>query len=794
MRECSKNSSFIRLKKQNSKYKPKTIIRFFLTIIVLINVLSCSSTRYVPDDKYLLNKNEVSINNKKNIDLDALKGYEKQRPNKTILGIKFHLGLYNLSNINKKGWPNNWLRKIGEEPVVYDKFETLATEEQFRKYLESKGYYHAIVTDTVKIKKRKADVTYNIKLNKPYIIHRINYFFEDTSLRPLIMADTSQSLIHPGQIFDKDILQRERIRIEDYLRNRGYYKFSKEYIYFDAVKLPDVYQIDLTLGIKKFTEVTQDSTNKPTEHRQYRINKVYIHPNFSSALMFSDTLTEQPPQDTLLYENMEFLYSGKLKIKPSVITQSDYILPGELYKLDNVNKTYQHLSSLGIYKLVNIEFNEPKNGKIDSLGRYPLNSDIELTRRKVQSFQLETLGTNSSGDLGARENFSYYNWNLFRGAEVFQVRLTGAIEAIRNPETNALSYMHETGVQASIKIPKFLLPLRTKGFVKKFNPKTTITSAYNYQDRPEYVRTIANATFGYLWRGNSYVTHNFSPFELNYVRLPFIDSTYYANYIEPNNFLKSSYINHLVGDMRYSFEYTNQDIEKKRDFIYLKVSLESAGDLLYAYSKLTDRKKSPVDNSYHYFGVPFFQYFKTDIDFRHYNVIDQGNKIVSRLFIGVGYPYGNSISLPFEKKYFAGGPNGIRAWSTRSLGPGSYSGDTVGYPNSMADMKLEGNVEYRFHLFWKLEGALFVDAGNIWSVRNEPTRPGAEFKWNTFYKDIAVGSGFGTRFDFSYLLIRFDFGIKLRDPGIQNGNKWIIANRPFKLSDFTVQFGLGYPF
>jgi outer membrane protein assembly factor BamA len=246
--------------------------------------------------------------------------------------------------------------------------------------------------------------------------------------------------------------------------------------------------------------------------------------------------------------------------------------------------------------------------------------------------------------------------------------------------------------------------------------------------------------------------------------------------------------------MRYGFEYSNQDIEKKHNFVFLKATLESAGNLLYAYSKFTNHTKSTTDSIYQYFGVPFFQYFKTDIDFRHYNIINQGNKVVSRIFIGVGYPYGNSISLPFEKKYFAGGPNGIRAWSTRSLGPGSYQGDTVGYPNSLADMKLEANLEYRFHLIWKLEGAFFIDAGNIWSVRNEPSRPGAEFKWNKFYKDIAVGSGFGTRFDFSYLLIRFDFGIKLRDPAIQGDNKWIIANRPFRLSDFTIQFGLGYPF
>ena len=794
MRESSKNSSFFQLKKQNIKYNKATFIKLALAIVVFINITSCSSTKYVPKEKNLLVKNEILIDSKKGIDPNTLKGYEKQRPNKTILGVKFHLGLYNLSNIKKKGWPNNWLRKIGEEPVIYDKYRTNDTKEMFIEYLKSKGYYHAVVTDSVKIKKRKAKVTYNIKLNKPYIINKINYFFEDTSLRPLIFADTVNSLIHSGQIFDKERLQRERIRIENYLRNKGYYKFSKEYIYFDAVKLPGVNKIDLTLGIKEFMEGTQENPGKPMEHRQYKISHVFVNLNFNSALSFNDTTSKNVSSDTLIYENIDFLHSGKLRIKPNVISQSNYILPGELYRQDNVNKTYLHLSSLGIYKMVNINFNEPKNDKSDSLGHYPLNCNIELTRRKVQSFQFETLGTNSSGDLGIRENFSYYNWNLFRGAEVFQIRFTGAIEGIRNPITNVLSNMHELGVQTNIQFPKFLLPIRSRGFVKKFNPKTTVTVAYNYQNRPEYLRTIVNGSFGYQWKGNSYITHTLLPFELNYVKLSQIDSAYYATYIEPNNYLKASYINHLVSDMRYGFEYSNQDLEKKHNFIYLKATLESAGNLLYAYSKVTNGTKSTNDSSYQYFGVPFFQYFKTDIDFRHYNVINQGNKVVSRFFIGVGYPYGNSISLPFEKKYFAGGPNGIRAWSTRSLGPGSYQGDTVGYPNSLADMKLEANLEYRFHLIWKLEGALFIDAGNIWSVRNEPSRPGAEFKWNKFYKDIAVGSGFGTRFDFSYLLIRFDFGIKLRDPAIQGDNKWIIANRPLRLSDFTVQFGLGYPF
>ena len=355
--------------------------------------------------------------------------------------------------------------------------------------------------------------------------------------------------------------------------------------------------------------------------------------------------------------------------------------------------------------------------------------------------------------------------------------------------------MWEGGIEAILSVPKILVPFRARQFTMRFNPKTLFNISYNYQDHPDYyIRTIASTSLSYKIKGNQFNSHQFFPVEFSYVLLPGGIKNKELRKDIMGSSQEKSFVDHTILDTRYTFEYSTQVVEKKGNFVYFRSNLESAGNIIYAFSQLTSS-----ENDTTFIKVPYFRYVKCDFDFRFNEQIRQGNRLVYRIFVGVGHPLGNQKVLPFEKMYFAGGPNGIRAWQSAELGPGSdtTNKDSLQFVDKLGDVKLEANLEYRFPLFWKIEGALFVDAGNIWTIYEADNRPGMSFAWNRFYKEIAVGTGLGFRFDLSFLIIRTDFGWKMRDPFIINGSRWIDLNRSVKYSfddRFTFQFGIGYPF
>ncbi len=769
-------------------------LRFLKNILypLLLFFISCSPAKYVPKENYLLSKNKIKIEQGK-IEKSKLKNYIRQQPNKKILGFRLNLALYNISNLSKTKWPHGWLRKIGEEPVIFDPFLTKQTVSQLEKYLETKGYYNAIVKDTTVYRgKRNAKVYYSINPKEPYCIRNIYYLFEDTSLMTIVLNDTINSLITKGMLFDKDVLQEERIRIEDVLKQNGYFRFSKEYIYYTAEVIPEINKIDLTLGIKEFIEGEVDRKSKVRHHKKYGIHNVTIYPDFTAYEAFSQPLKENNP-DTFKYNNIKFIVNQKKKIKPSVISSHNYINPGQIYNYNNVDKTYRNLSSLGLFKFVNVQFSEPKNQNQETFGLNPLDCKIELTRNKVQSYEVEFVGTNSYGDLGVRSNLLYKNLNLFRGAEIFNFKLTGAIEALKD---SLYSRSVVFGTEFRIEIPKFLLPLRSQEFVKKYSPKTFFSLALNHRAEKKYVKTYASAAIGYTWKGNRHLRHSVYPLELNFVQ---VDEEKSKDILEDSTYiyLWPSFTDHMVGVSRYAVEYNNQEIGKAKDFMYFKMNLETSGNLLFALSKLTNRSTNNEGN-YLFFEVPFSQYLRSDFDFRYYRVFDAKNSLVYRIFFGLAYPYGNLKSVPYEKKYFVGGPNSVRAWNAYTLGPGSYNDTTSNkvlrkYKNP-GDIKLELNLEYRFKLFWKLEGALFMDAGNIWDIYKQDERPNAFFEWNRFFKELAIGTGFGTRFDFPYILLRIDLGMKVKDPSLPQGKRFVFLDQNYKGKLFTLQFGIDYPF
>jgi outer membrane protein assembly factor BamA len=441
--------------------------------------------------------------------------------------------------------------------------------------------------------------------------------------------------------------------------------------------------------------------------------------------------------------------------------------------------------------MVDIRFSEVE-------GETPmLDCEVLAVPATKQSYAIKFEGTNSGGNIGAAANVSYRHRNLFGGSEQFDLSFTGALENLKRGSTvsdstySGLGLMQEFGVDARLRIPKFLLPVKTTQFIRKYNPQTNIRLSYNFQKRPDYTRTLASASFGYDWRGNEKLRHRVFPLEASLILTPY-KSQEFQDWLE-GKYLFYSYEPHFIVNSRYSMLWSNQKLLKNQNFQDVRLNIEPAGNLLYfGFSTFTPR---PDSASFKILGVDFAQYLKADIDFRSYTFLYEDISLILRGFAGVGLAYGNSNAMPFEKQYFSGGANSIRAWQVKSLGPGSYQDpNQSAYPNQTGDVKLEANMEYRFKLFWKLEAALFLDVGNIWSLSAADDREGAGFKFNRFYKELAVGTGVGTRAVFSFFVFRFDLGIPLRSPYPIEGDNWLPGNAGVKGRDLTFNLAIGYPF
>jgi outer membrane protein assembly factor BamA len=778
-------------------------------ILFFIFVTSCNPTKYVPEGETLLNENHISVN-KEGIKKSDLVPYVKQVPNKRIFGSRFYLGLYDLSNINKDKWPHNWLRNIGEAPVIYDPSAMVKTKEQIKSYVESKGYFDGKVTDTVKTENRKSDVFYNVDLLRPYTIRNLTYEIADSNIRKLCYFDSVNCLIKRGKPYDVDVLQAERTRFERFIRDHGFYSFSSDYISFMVDSTIGNRQVNIIYKVKDFSKV--DAFNRITTgpFAIFTVKNVYIYPDFVPKEALESGASYLNSLDTTYYKGYYFVTSRKTpEVKYDLLIECLYVKPGSVYNVTSTEETQTHLLLLKIFRLVNISYSDAKENENSQGMELKLNCNIQLTLLSKQSYKVELEGTNSAGNLGGALNLIYQNVNLFHGAELFSTKLKGAYSAYSQPN-KALSSTQEYGLETSLRLPDFVIPfLKSENFIKKYNPSTNLIASYDYQSLPLYTRTIANVSFGYDWKSSLYQEHIVNPLQLSLVNVPYIDAGYQAK-IDSSSYLASSYKNVLIVGGSYSFIYNTQPIKNSKDFWFLRINAETAGNLLGLAERLAGGQKTSggqtnlegvlIDSTktYKILGQPYAQYVRADIDLRYNYRFNDVSSIVYRGFFGIGIPYGNSKEVPFEKQYFSGGSNGIRAWQVRTLGPGSYNPNPGNassvFLNETADIKLEANAEYRFKLFWILEGALFVDAGNIWSYNYDPTRPGAQFTFNRFYKEIAVGTGTGFRFDFNFVIARIDIGMKLRDPLLPDGARWIFLNGPYKRNDFTIVLGIGYPF
>lgn len=772
------------------KYKFYSL-RELCFMVCLIVLASCNSTRFVPEGKYLLNKISVKADDK-SLKREELKLHIRQKENLRILGfLKFHLGVYNLSSGTKA---NDWLKRVGEAPVLYDEFQTQKSKEQLQIYLKNKGYYNAVVKDSLEISqpKKKVNLIFDIKTGTPYRVRNYLYSIKDKSLESVLLKDTANQLLKPNDVFDLDIMNAERQRIATFFKNRGYYKFSEDFVSFLADSNFYSHQVDLTLNIED-VPLNKD-VPKTVPHQKYKIRNYLINPIAKTIDLSGDQSVQK--LDTLVENDYRFIYSGKLKYRPVLFYNLNRMKDSVWYSLQNAEKTYRALNRLKQFKLINISFNEITPLSSDSIPL--LDCKMQLSPLPRQNFSVDVEGTNSSGNIGVAGNLNYQHRNVFGGAEVFDVQLKGARE--RQALTNNNFNTREFGVESSLTIPKFLSFIKGKRMFSFQIPETKFTVGFNYQKRPDYTRTITNLKFGYNWKTSDYLLHTLNLVDLNYVNIFKLDEGFF-NKIE-DLYIKSSYTDHLIFASNYSWMYNTQNINKREDYEYFRMNLESAGSLLSLYTRLINKAKvvdvdsiTGVRSSYYeILNTRFAQYLKGDFEYRYGHMINKSSSVVGRAFFGIGVPFGNFNVLPFEKKYFTGGANGIRAWQVRSLGPGSYTVPSDAYPNQSSDVKLEANLEYRFKMFWRLEGAFFTDAGNVWAINYKDNRDGAVFKFDRFYKQIAIGSGFGLRFDFTYFLFRLDLGMKMRDPSLPEGRRFIPGNYPITTDHFNLSFAIGYPF
>lgn len=768
--------------------KRKVQLYLYITLVALLT--SCSVNKFIPEEHYLLDEVHI-ISDTEEVQPSMFTSYIRQNPNaKWFNLVKVPMHIYCMSGKDSTNSFNRFLQKLGDAPVIYDAIVTQKSQREIEKAVRNMGYMRAKVELETEVKKNRIKVNYRIKAGRPYIIQQIAYNIDDMTINDFIEKDTIHSYLHTGMPFDVVALDNERNRITKLLQNNGYYKFHKDFIVYQADTVRNTFQVNLTMKLLPFQLKKEDF---PTKHRQYTIRNV----NFLTEDNLINQENNYTGYQSLQHKGLQIFYQDKMYIRPNTLSNFNYIRPNKLYSEQDVQNTYTSMGRLRALKYTNIRFDEVLDN--DSA---QLDANVLLTKGKNQSLSFEIEGTNSAGDLGAAASMTFQHRNVFKGSETFTMKVRGAYEAITGlQEGYENDDYKEYGIEASLNFPEFKFPFLSADFKRKIRATSEVGLSFNSQNRPEFTRTLASAKWGYRWVDRKSSQHRFDLLDVNYIYVPW-KSENFKNYLENltdrNSILIKSYEDQLIVRMGYTYTYNSANDKSRtstnRNSYSIRMNLEEAGNLLYLGSKAI-HSAPKEDKGYVIANIPFAQYIKGDIDFaRNWN-IDERNSLVFHIGMGVAYPYGNSQVLPFEKRYFSGGPNSVRGWSVRSLGPGSYKGTegNMNYINHSGDIKLDVNLEYRTHLFWKFNGAAFIDAGNIWNIRDYEGQEEGTFRFNRFYKQLAVAYGLGLRFDLDYLIIRFDGGMKAVNPMKTGKDKYPFL-RPKFSRDFAFHFAVGYPF
>lgn len=803
-----------------------------------IGLFACSPTRRLQEGQYLLVANKVvELHKTRKGYKDDIADYVQQKPNRKILGIsRFYLQLYNIPDPVKlengydkskmppdtlmgekpekdfvrlpSAWQHyvdsirtrlgHWLQDIGEPPTLLDSFKIDKSVKQLTRYARNKGYFDVVVRDSVSFKKKKATVHYLVDRGEPYKVDSIFYRINNPVIHDLVMKVQSKSGLKPGMRYDLDEFDDERDRLTRVLRMQGFYLFRKDFIRFEADTQRHNHRLNLTMIIDDPDQLYLQGkdTIEVNKHKQFLIKEIYIIPNYQLR-------ESQYYADTVHIGHYHFLYNGKLKFNPKILAQCIIFDHNQLYNQRNEERTQRSFSEMRLFKYIHIRYEPVFSEKTYEL----LNVYIELSPTPKQNLGVDLQGTNTEGNLGVSLALSYQNKNIFKGGDLLEFRVTtGAEIQVLQGDSAALDTTYqgvgpfntfEAGAQLSLLTPRFLFPIPINKVKKWAKPKTRITLAFNYQIRPDYERWIGSISFGYEWTQTNteqtfLVRHIINPIEVSVVSIQ--KDSAFSKFIDQvdDQFVRNSFRDHFIPGASYTFLYNNQDVNNPlKDFFFIRANAQIGGNLFSLFSLIGNDQ--PVNGSHTVFNIPYSQFARFDVDFRFYARFTLAHSIATRAYIGVGVPYGNSTVLPFEKSFYAGGANDLRAWLPRTLGPGSYQGiSDTGRIDQVGDMKILVNAEYRFKIYRFIEGALFADFGNIWLVRKDVDRPNGEFAFDRFWNEFALGSGVGLRLNFNFFIFRVDVALPMRDPTKPAGERWVIAK--LQPNQVRVNIGIGYPF
>ncbi len=775
------------------------IITVIAVCVWLISLSACHTTRHVPEGRMLLDHVDIEVTNDSTstdkVKPSELSNYLRQKPNHRVLGLwPLRLMTYDLSGRDSTHWWNKWLRRLGHPPVIYSQQATSQSASQLRLAMINRGYMGATVhVDTATHSgDKKIDVTYHVNTGKAHRVNKIKYEFADSAIAGLIRADSTNFTLNPGDKLDRNLLDAERTRLTNLIQDHGYYAFLKDYINFTADTAANDLGVDLTMAVK--------APPGDTRHNVYRIRSIIYEPDYNPV--------RQTPIlcDTIRYLDISVIYdaaAGAPYIKPKMLWDNTFLEPGSIYSAKQVTRTYEALARLGIVKSVSIEM-VPAHISHDDGTRW-LDAVIRLTRNSLQGITAELEGTNSEGDLGFGVGLTYRHRNIFHGSELLSIKARGSYESLSGNLEGLINNRYtEAGAEIAITLPKFRAPFLRRSFRRTVLASTEFALNFNYQERPEYTRVIAGTGWKYKWDSRDNNTRRiFDLIDISYVYLPRSTINFLDDIAPSNPLLRYSYEDHFIMRMGFSFYKTNktapslmslpgQPRKPRRNIYTLRASVESAGNLLYAISSAIGQSKH--ENAYKIFGIQYAQYMKGEIDYMRAHNFDNRSSLAFHAGFGIGVPYGNSSMMPFEKRFYAGGANGVRGWGVRTLGPGRYNShnSVTDFINQCGDIRIDLNLEYRIKLFWVFEGAAFIDAGNIWTIRNYENQPNGIFRFDSFYKELAWAYGLGIRLDFDYFLLRFDLGMKAYNPAI--GQECWPLFHPNWHRDATFHFSVGYPF
>ncbi len=783
---------------RNLIYQMKKRKFLYLGIVfVILLTCSCSNTKYLPVGEDLFVGSTIKIESKDPIkDKSNLKSelskLARPKPNERILWLRPKLWFYNIAGPNPKKGLKKWMKKkLGEAPVLLSDEHPKENADLMVNRLNSLGYFDSNVKYKITSVKRKATIEYTATVSKPYVLSKITFPEMQDELSTRIKTTEEKSLLKPGDQYNLNKIKDERVRIDYELKNTGYYFFTPDYLLFQADSNATDKTISLQLVVKK---------DAPAKAKvSYVLNDIYILPSYS----LTKDSTRRGKTDTINYESYHYINTDSA-FHPSAIVRSVFLKKGDAYSRKAHNLTITRLMGMGVFKFASIKFADTI---INNQGI--LDVWINLTQLEKKSLQLQVQAvTKSNNYTGPALTLSYKNRNLSKGAELFIFNIDGSFETQLTGVKKGLNSF-EVGANTQLFVPKFITPFKVRNESSQFVPKTKFDLGFRALQRVEYFNmNSGNFSYGYTWKETAQKEYQIDPISINFAKLTKTTNAF-EKLLQENTFLRKSFEQQFTLGSKSSFTYNSIVGTEKKSQYYFNATFDLSGNVAYLFQSLLNKhnpgtsKEVAQEEPYKLFGYEYSQYSRLSTDTRYYLTVDKDHKIVTRLIAGVGIPYGNSNTMPYIKQFFSGGSNSIRAFLPRTVGPGTYKiPDTASarvFLDQAGDMKLEGNIEYRFSIISVLKGAIFLDAGNVWLVKKNADLPGGEFRPTQFQKEFAIGTGIGLRVDVSFFVLRLDLGIPLRKPYLPEGERWVgdkirFGSSSWRKDNLVLNIAIGYPF